>query len=168
MTPVAHTAMISRRGLLAGAGGIAALAALTACGSSGGASGGSSGTIKFWNMPWGNTQFAQLDKDITLKYAPAQSLPAASYQSVQWANFTSTFASAIASKTGPAVSSGSGTQAFEFAGQNQIAMADNLLEAWKSSGLYDDFLPGLIDPPRPRGGALQPGHAGTVVPEVTA
>ena len=145
MTSLDSGAMISRRGLLAGAGGIAALAALTACGPSGGASGGSSGAIKFWNMPWGNTEFSQLDKQITQKYSPAKGLPPATYQAVQWANFTTTFASAVASNTGPAVSSGSGTQAFQFAQQDQIALADNLLESWKANGLYDDFLPGLVD-----------------------
>ena len=135
---------VSRRGLLAGAGGIAVLAALAACAPSGGAGGGS-GAIKFWNMPWGNTKFSPLDKKITLGYQPASGLPAATYQAVQWANFTTTFASAVASNTGPAVSSGSGTQAFQFAQQNRIAYADDLLASWKSNGLYDDFLPGLLD-----------------------
>lgn len=131
---------ISRRNLLAGAGGFAALAALAAC-SPGGAA---SGKLKFWNMPWGGTAFNPLDQKITLAYKPPGGLPAASYQEVQWANFTSTFATAIASNTGPAVSSGGGTQAFQFAVQNHIAYADSLLESWKKNGLYDDFLPGIL------------------------
>jgi multiple sugar transport system substrate-binding protein len=132
---------ISRRGLLAGAGGVAALAALAAC-STGGS--GTSETIKFWNMPWGGTAFSPLDQKITLAYKPSGGLPAASYQAVQWANFTTTFATAIVSKTGPAVSSGSGTQAFQFAAKNYIAYADELLESWKKNGIYDDFLPGVL------------------------
>jgi multiple sugar transport system substrate-binding protein len=64
---------------------------------------------------------------------------------VQWASFTTTFASAVASGTGPAVSSGSGTQAFQFSKQHHIAYADDLLDSWKKNGLYDDFLPGLLD-----------------------
>ena len=132
---------ISRRGLLVGAGAAAALAALAGCSSG---SGGSSETIKFWNMPWGGTAFSPLDQKITLAYKPSGQLPAASYQAVQWANFTTTFATAIVSKTGPAVSSGSGTQAFQFAVKNYIAYADELLESWKKNGLYDDFLPGVL------------------------
>lgn len=131
---------ISRRSLLAGAGGVAALAALAACSPGGGAS----ETLKFWNMPWGGTAFSPLDQKITLAYKPASGLPAASYQAVQWANFTTTFATAIVSKTGPAVSSGSGTQAFQFAVQNYIAYADGLLASWQKNGLYDDFLPGVL------------------------
>ena len=142
MASLDHRAMVSRRGLLAGTGGIAVLAALAACAPAGGAS---SGPVKFWNMPWGNTEFSPLDKEITLGYSPADGLPQAAYQAVQWANFTTTFASAVASNTGPAVSSGSGTQAFQFAEQNHIALADDLLESWKASGLYDDFLPGVLD-----------------------
>jgi multiple sugar transport system substrate-binding protein len=132
---------VSRRGFLALAGGLGATAALAGCGS-----GGSSGkAIKFWNMPWGGTAFNPLDKKITLAYKPKNGLPSASYQAVQWANFTTTFASAVASNTGPAVSSGSGTQAFQFAEQGKIAYADGLLESWKKTSLYDDFLPGLFD-----------------------
>ncbi len=101
--------------------------------------------MKFWNMPWGNTEFNPMDKKITTAYQPASGLPAATYQTIQWANFTQTFASAVASNTGPAVSSGGGTQAFQFGAEGKIAYADDLLNSWKSNGLYDDFLPGLID-----------------------
>ena len=135
----------SRRGFLGIAGGVAATAGLAACSTNGGGSSGSAETIKFWNMPWGGTKFNPLDKKITLDYKPAAGLGAASYQVIQWANFTQTFTSAVASNTGPAVSSGGGTQAFQYAHEGKIAYADSLLEAWKSNGLYDDFLDGLID-----------------------
>jgi multiple sugar transport system substrate-binding protein len=71
---------------------------------------------------------------------------------VQWSNFTATFASAIASKTGPAVSSGSGTQAFQFAQQGNIAYADDLLSSWKKNGIYDDLLPGLVETMKTKNG----------------
>ncbi|ARC57562.1 hypothetical protein AS850_10800 [Frondihabitans sp. 762G35] len=134
----------SRRTFLGAATGVSAVALLAAC-SSGGSSGGATGTIKFWNMPWGNTQFNVLDKKITTAYKPASGVGPASYQVIQWANFTQSFSSAIASNTGPAVSSGGGTQAFQFEDQGKIAYADNLLETWKKNGIYDDFLPGLVD-----------------------
>ena len=135
---------LSRRAFLSVAGAGIATAALAAC-SSGGGSSSSGGTLKFWNMPWGGTRFNPLDKKITLAYKPAKGLPSATYQEIQWSNFNQTFASAVASNTGPAVSSGGGTQAFQFAKQGKIAYADNLIESWKSNGLYDDFLPGLLD-----------------------
>ncbi len=133
----------TRRGFLGLAGTAGAASVLAACTTGGG--GGSGGTLKFWNMPWGNPEFNKLDKQITLDYKPKSGLPKASYQVVQWANFTQTFSSAVASKTGPAVSSGGGTQAFLFESQGAIAYADDLLDSWKKNGLYDDFLPGLID-----------------------
>ena len=55
------------------------------------------------------------------------------------------FSSAIASKTGPAVSTGGGFQAFQFEQQGQIAYADGVIDALKKNGMYDDFLPGLVD-----------------------
>jgi multiple sugar transport system substrate-binding protein len=134
----------TRRGFLGLVGAGAATAALAACTS--GAGGGGAGTpLKFWNMPWGAPAFTTLDKKITLAYAPKSGLPKVTYQAIQWANFTQTFSSAMASKTGPAVSSGGGTQAFQFAKQGFISTADDLLESWKSNGIYDDFLPGVLD-----------------------
>jgi multiple sugar transport system substrate-binding protein len=134
----------SRRGFLGIAGGVAATATLAAC-TSGGSGGGSAKAIKFWNMPWGGTEFNPLDKKITLAYKPKSGLGVATYQEIQWANFTQTFSSAVASNTGPAVSSGGGTQAFQFANQGKIAYADNLLDSWKKNGIYDDFFDGLVD-----------------------
>ena len=147
-------ASFTRRGFIGVGGGIAAATLLAACspGGNGGGSGGGGGEIKFWNMPWGNTEFNELDEQITVDYDPAEGLSDASYQVIQWANFTQTFASAVASNTGPAVSSGGGSQAFQFEAQDKIAYADDLLESWKESGLYDDFLPGLIDTMKVEGG----------------
>ncbi|GAA1430068.1 extracellular solute-binding protein [Microlunatus lacustris] len=96
-------------------------------------------------MPWGGTKFNPLDEKITTDYQPENGLPSVSYQVIQWANFNQTFASAIASQTGPAVSSGGGTQVFQFEPQGAIEYVDPLYETWKQNGLYDDFLPGLID-----------------------
>ena len=146
----------SRRGFLGLAGAAASIPLLAAC--SGGSAGGGGGKqLKFWNMPWGNTAFNPLDKKITEAYKPANNLPSATYQEIQWANFTQTFSSAVSSNTGPAVSSGGGTQAFQFESQGAIAYADNLLNSWKNNGIYDDFLPGLLDAMKvPKGYAAVP------------
>src|SRR4051812_25067945 len=143
-------AAFTRRGFLGVAGGAATAAFLAACSSGGGSSSGGSGggsgkPLKFWNMPWGLTTFLPTDKAIVAGYKPKSGLPPVTYQQIQWANFTQTFSTAIAANSGPAVSSGGGTQAFLFESQGKIAYADHLLETWKSNGLYDDFLPGLID-----------------------
>ena len=139
----------SRRGFLkyAGltAGAVALGPTLAACSKKSSASGGSGGTIKFWDQPWGVAAYSTAAQKLTEAYKPASGLPSASYQIIQWANFTQTYSSAIASKTGPAVSSGGGLQAFQFGAQGAIAYADNLISKWKSDGTYDDFLPGLID-----------------------
>jgi multiple sugar transport system substrate-binding protein len=147
--------MVSRSGfsrrsfLQLGAAAVAAPTVLAACSNSSsggtGGGGGSSEPIKFWNMPWGQTKFNPLDQQITEAYAPTDGMPKVSYQVIQWANFNQTFASAVASKTNPAVSSGGGTQVFQFEAQGGIAYVDDLYATWKGNGLYDDFLPGLID-----------------------
>ncbi len=82
---------------------------------------------------------------ISAAYKPASGFGKVSYQQVQWANFTQTFSTAVAANNGPAVSSGGGTTAFLFESQGKIAYADDLIETWKGNGIYDDFLPGLVD-----------------------
>lgn len=155
MSSITSGSGFTRRGFLSIAGGVAAAAVLVACsadGGSGGSGGGGGNTLKFWNMPWGGTEFNPLDKKITEAWKPTSGDFSATYQEIQWANFTQTFSSAVASNTGPAVSSGGGTQAFLFESQGKIAYADALFESWKSNGLYDDFLPGLIDAMKVEGG----------------
>ncbi|MDY0908483.1 ABC transporter substrate-binding protein [Microbacterium sp. CFBP9034] len=142
-------ATFSRRGFLGIAAAAAAVPLLAACapGGGGGAAtgGGGSGTLKFWDMPWGPQSYADAAKAVTTGYSPASGLPSASYQQIQWNNFYQTFSSAIASKTGPAVSSGAGFQAFQFAEQGAIAYADDLIESMRKSGKLDDFLPGTVE-----------------------
>jgi multiple sugar transport system substrate-binding protein len=136
---------LSRRGFVAVTGAAAVAAALAAC--SAGGTTNVSGTLKFWDMQWGNpaAEYASFMKQNTIAFKPATGLPKATYQSVQWSNFVQTFSSAIASKTGPAVSTGGGFQAFQFAKQGSIAYADDLLGQMKKNGMYDDFLPGTLE-----------------------
>jgi multiple sugar transport system substrate-binding protein len=44
------------------------------------------------------------------------------------------------------VSTGGGFQAFQFEQQGQIAYADKVVEELKKNGMYDDFLPGVLEP----------------------
>ena len=155
---------LSRRGFLGlGAGAAASAAFLAACGGSSGSSGsggsgGSSGTMKFWDMPWGASAYNVAAKNLVATYKPAGSLPAANYQVIQWANFTQTFASAVASNTGPAVSTGGGFQPFQYAQQGAIAYADNVIKKFQQDGTYADFLPGQIAAMKtPEGYASVPG-----------
>ena len=135
----------TRRGFLGLAGAAMAAPVLSACnvsGNSGANAAGGGSVLKFWDMPWAQPAYNDAGKKIIEAYAPDRDLPKASYQLIQWNNFYQTFSSAIASGTGPAVSSGAGFQAFQFAEQGAIAYADNLIDALKKDGTYDDFLPG--------------------------
>lgn len=136
---------VTRRGFLGLAAAAAAGPALAACGGGSGSSGGG-GTIKFWDMAWAAPAYNTAAKKITESYTPASGALKASYQTIQWSNFSQTFSSAIASKTGPAVSTGGGFQAFQFEQQGAIAYADKVVDALRKNGQFDDFLPGVLDP----------------------
>ena len=149
--PMVGKSGLTRRSFLGLSAAAVAAPVLAGCGGGGSGGGGGAGgggstePLKFWNMPWGSTTFNPLDQKITEAYKPAAGLPPVTYQVIQWANFNQTFASAVASKTNPAVSSGGGTQVFQYEAQGGIAYVDELYATWKTNGLYDDFLPGLID-----------------------
>ncbi|BCW69527.1 ABC transporter substrate-binding protein [Arthrobacter sp. NicSoilB8] len=136
----------SRRGFLGFAAAAASAPLLAACGGGSASQSGASGVVKFWDMPWATPAYNDAAKKIAEGYAPASGNLKASYQTIQWANFYQTFSSAIASKTGPAVSTGGGFQAFQFEQQGQIAYADKVVEELKKNGQFDDFLPGVLDP----------------------
>jgi multiple sugar transport system substrate-binding protein len=145
MMNASHTpSSFTRRGFLGIAGAAAVLPLLAAC-TPGGSGGGAGSPIKFWDMPWGQANYNVAAKKLAESYAPKSGLPSASYQTIQWNNFYQTFSSAIASKTGPAVSTGGGFQAFQFSDQGAIAYADDLIDTMKKSGQLDDFLPGTIE-----------------------
>lgn len=140
----------SRRGFLkvtGAAAGLALIPGLAACAESKTqtGSGGAAGTLKFWDMPWSTGTYDKASQALVAAYKPAKGLPGAALQRIQWNNFTTTFSSALASKTGPAASSGGGFQAFQFADQGYIAMADNLISTWEKEGFKKDFLPGTIE-----------------------
>jgi multiple sugar transport system substrate-binding protein len=136
----------SRRGFLGLGAALAGGSFLAACGSGSSSSGGGSGaSLKFWDMPWGSATYNPAAKKLAEAYAPAGGLPKATYQEIQWANFTQTFSSAVASKTGPAVSTGGGFQAFQYAAQGAIAYADNVIAAFTKDGTINDFLPGTVE-----------------------
>jgi multiple sugar transport system substrate-binding protein len=143
-------AEFSRRALLrtgAVLGGAGLLPWLSGCSSSSSSStGGSSGQVlKYWDMPFGAPSYNTAARKVVAAYKPTAGLPAVNYQEVQWTNFMTTFASAIDSKTGPAVSMGGGFQAFSFAQQGAIAYADDVIAGFKKDGTYDDFLPGTVE-----------------------
>lgn len=96
-------------------------------------------------MPWGLPGYSDEAAELVSGYAKDSGSAKVGYQAVQWNNFNQTFASAIASGSGPAVSSGGAFQAFQYAEQGNIMYADNIIESLKESGAYDDFVPGVIE-----------------------
>jgi multiple sugar transport system substrate-binding protein len=136
---------LSRRAFLGLGAAVGGGMLVSACGGGSASGGGDGGRLKFWDMPWGQANYTAAAKKLTEAYQPVGSLPKATYQGLQWANFSQTFSSAIASRTGPAVSTGGGFQAFQFADQGAIAYADNVVSQFRKDGTYDDFLPGQLD-----------------------
>lgn len=139
---------VSRRNVLKAGGltlGLAMGASLAGCAKSKTETAGGGKVLKFWDMPWAVESYNTASAALVKAYKPTGGLPAATLQRIQWNNFTTTFSSALASKTGPAVSSGGGFQAFQFSEQGYIAPADNLISKFEKDGTLKDFLPGTVE-----------------------
>jgi multiple sugar transport system substrate-binding protein len=134
---------LTRRNFLGLSAAVVGGSLLAACG--GGSASGGGNSIAFWDMPWGAAAYPPAAQTLTEAYRPANGLPSATYQNIPWNNFVQTFSSAIASNTGPAVSTGGGFQAFQFAEQGAIAYADNVIKNFEADGTIDDFLPGTVE-----------------------
>lgn len=144
-----HSSLVSnmsRRGFFSLAGAAALTASMSAC-AAGGGSGSAAGstTLKFWDMPWGPSGYAAEAEKLATSFQGTGSVKSVGYQQVLWNGFNETYSSAIASKTGPAVSTGGGFQSFQFAAQGAVEYADKLVESFKANGLYEDFLPNVLD-----------------------
>ena len=141
----------SRRLLLGGAAGTAALGTLSACskktssGSEGQAGSGDTTPIKMWDMPYGNNKYAGVGKDIAAAYAPGAGLAKATYQSIPWDGWLQTYSAAIASRTEPSLSTGGTYQVIPFYDQGAIAPADNVIKTLKDSGVADDYADGVLE-----------------------
>jgi len=136
--------VLSRRTILAGVTGSAALGLTAGC-SGGGGSDATSGTIKFWDTVWGPTEYIAKGADLVGSYSSRSGSFSAAYQSVDWGNWYQTFSSALASGTGPAVSSGASTQPYQFYDQGQIAPSDDLYASFEADGTLDDYQDGAFD-----------------------
>jgi multiple sugar transport system substrate-binding protein len=138
---------LSRRTLLGGIAGTAGVGLFGGCGGGGGAggAGATSGTIKFWDTVWGPAEYISTAESLVNGYKSPSDGFNAQYQSVDWGNWYQTFSSALASNTGPAVSSGASTQAYQFYDQGQIAPSDALFAKYEEDGTLDDFQPGVFD-----------------------
>ncbi|MBK0333025.1 extracellular solute-binding protein [Brachybacterium sp. MASK1Z-5] len=137
-----HHSVLSRRNLLAG-GAALAITPLASCGSSGASSG--TDDLVMWDMVWGTgAAYTKTAQKIAGEYTPAEGHRGVTYQSIPWANWYQTFTSAVASGTGPSVSTGASFQPFFFMEQGSVVPADGAVALLEKEGKAD-FLPGLLD-----------------------
>lgn len=136
---------LTRRALLSSTTALAAGATLAACGSVGGGSPAAGEDLVFWDMVWGTgADYTALAKQLAGGYEPTGESLGAAYQSIPWANWYQTFTSAVASGTGPAVSTGAAFQPFAFMEDAAVVPADGAIAILEEQGKAD-FLPGLLD-----------------------
>ena len=71
--------------------------------------------LKFWDMVWGPPEYITTAKNLVAQFNKSHPTIHVTYQSIPWTNWYQTFATALASGSGPDVSTGAAYQAFQFA-----------------------------------------------------
>jgi multiple sugar transport system substrate-binding protein len=96
--------------------------------------------IKFWDMLWGpSPQYTNTAKQLVDKFNASQSAIQVSYQLIPWTNWYQTFATAVASGSGPDISTGAGYQALQFSQKGAILPVDQVITDWQKDGEISDF-----------------------------
>lgn len=101
--------------------------------------------LKFWDMVWGPAEYIETGKKLVEQFNSEHPNIKVTYQSIPWTNWYQTFSTAIASGTGPDISTGAGYQAFQFYDMDAILPIDDVVEEWRQEGKLDDFFPGMVD-----------------------
>ncbi len=107
--------------------------------------------LKFWDMVWGPPEYITTAKNLVAQFNKTHPTIQVTYQSTPWTNWYQTFATALASGSGPDVSTGAGYQAFQFADKGYILPLDQLVASMKKDGSFSDFLPGTMNVLRYKG-----------------
>lgn len=102
-------------------------------------------SLEFWDMTWGPAEYISTAEGLVQKFNESQDKIEVTYQSVPWDNFYQTFTTAIASGSGPDVSTGAGYQQHQFAVMDEILPLDSIIEEWEAEGKLDDFLDGAVE-----------------------
>lgn len=131
----------SRRSVLTAGAGAAVTTLLAGCSQGS----GSDEPLAFWDMVWGTgADYTSVAQGIAAGYSPESTLRGVQYQSIPWANWYQTFTSAVASGTGPAISTGASFQPFFFLEQGAVSPANGAIELLEQEGKAD-FLPGILE-----------------------
>lgn len=102
-------------------------------------------TLKFWDMVWGDTEYAAEAEKLAQSYTEVNPNVKIEYQSIPWQNRYETFSVAIASGEGPDVSTGGGYQQHQFAASDDILPLDSIVDEWKEEGTDKDFPEGMLE-----------------------
>lgn len=101
--------------------------------------------LKFWDMVWGPPEYITTAKTLVAQFNKTHPSIQVTYQSIPWNNWYQTYATALASGSGPDLSTGAGYQAFQFADKGYILPLDSLVTALQKNDTLADFLPGTVN-----------------------
>lgn len=102
-------------------------------------------TLKFWDMVWGDADYATEAEKLAKSYTEVNPNVEIEYQSIPWQNRYETFSVAIASGDGPDVSTGGGYQQHQFGATGDILPLNSIVEEWEKEGTADDFSEGMLE-----------------------
>lgn len=101
--------------------------------------------LVFWDMPWGTSEYTAKAQELVQRFEEEYPNIHVEYQSIPWDGWAQTFLTAVASNSGPDVSTGAAFLQNRLALMGEVADVDSIIEEFEAEGTLDDFAPGTID-----------------------
>lgn len=102
------------------------------------------GPVAFWDMAWGTQKYTDVSQKLVGTYRVNRRV-AAKLTRVATDGALEKYRTAVKDKADLSVSSGDPLMAFRFEAEGSVHYADAVVAAMKTSGAYDDLLPGTLD-----------------------
>jgi len=101
-------------------------------------------TLKFWASVRGGTEFITASQNLCAAFTKQNPNVTVTWEGIPAQGWYEKYTTAIASGTGPDISTGTAYQAFQFYDTNNILPIDDVIKDWQSQGVLDQFLPNVI------------------------
>lgn len=102
-------------------------------------------TITFWDFPWGPSEYTARAQELVGEFEAEYPNIHVDYQSIPWDGWAQTFLTAVASDSGPDVSTGAAFLQNRLVLMGEVADVDSIIEEYEAEGKLDDFVPGTIE-----------------------
>jgi len=100
--------------------------------------------LKFWASVRGGTEFITASQNLVKQFSQQNPGINITWEGIPSQGWYEKYTTALASGTGPDISTGTAYQAFQFYDTKNILPVDDIVQEWQGQGVLDNFLPNVM------------------------